>query len=427
MVGPVKLQFNYNPQDTVTTAPRRTFVDRVEVSPEGGVQTDTVKLNGALEPKDGEYVFDPRNTRRFTASCAFSSVANTVEGFQSFLDKPIKWAHGGQHLSVTGNAGSALNAFYSRDSGGVFFYAGKDPVTMESVYTGCSGEVTAHEAGHALLDSLRPGYLKTFGAEVAAFHEAFGDVMALFTTLREPDVAARVADAGSTNLASAFAEQLGMALNHTQGKDVTGGDWARNACNSFVYADPAGLPKEAPPDQLTSDPHNFARLWTGANYEVFQGLVAGRVASGMGLSEALQESATEGLKLYATLLQTTAPEGFFTFKDMAAAWVASAGDRAELVRDVMTRRGILTAGVASGVSREVTVQLDVGRFAGCECTALARDEASLQADLARLARDGRILWTEPNQRVSPQELSRYTGVVRWNEGKPVIERVTTLT
>ncbi len=425
MVTLVKLQFNYNPQDPVSMASRRTFVDRVEVSPEGGVQTDSVKLVGALEPKDGEYVFDPRNTRRYTAACAFSSVANTVEGFQSFLSEPIRWAHGGTHLNVTGNAGSALNAFYSRDSGGVFFYGAKDPVTQESVYTACSGEVTAHEAGHALLDSLRPGYLKTFGAEVAAFHEAFGDVMALFTTLRQPDVAARVADVGSTNLASAFAEQLGMAINHTQGKDVTGGDWARNACNNFVYADPATLPKEAPPDQLTADPHNFARLWTGANYEVFQGLVASRVAAGEELATALQGAATEGLQMYATLLQTTAPEGFFTFKDMASAWVASAGSRTDLVRDVMTRRGILTAGAGS-VSREVTVQLDTGRFAGCECTALARDEESLRADLARLDREGRLLWTEPNQRVSPLELANYTGVVRWVEGRPILERVTTV-
>jgi len=404
--------------------PTRTPVNRVETTPEGSVQTDTVRLAVPLEPKDGEYVFDPRNTRRFTAACAFSSVANTVETFQGYLDKPLRWAHGSSHLNVTPNAGVALNAIYSRDQGGVFFFTGKDPVTMESVYTACSGEVTAHEAGHAVLDALRPGYLKTFGLEVAAFHEAFGDVMALFTTLRNPDVAARVTDLGQTNLASAFAEQLGVALNHTAGKDTTGGDWARNACNTFTYVDPATLPGTAPPDQLANDPHNFARLWTGANYDVFRGLVAERVAAGEGFGQALRGAAEEGLQMYATLLQTTAPEGFFTFRDMAEAWIASAGPRAGLIRDVMTKRGILAA-PPSG-SREVTVQLGEGRFAGCEVTALARDEASLQADLERLAREGRILWTEPNQAVPLQDLARYTGVVRWSDGKPVIERVTTL-
>lgn len=405
-------------------APGRTPVNRVEVTPEGSVQTDTVRLAVPLEPKDGEYVFDPRNTRRFTAACAFSSVANTVETFQAFLDKPLQWAHGTSHLNVTPNAGVALNAIYSRDQGGVFFFTGKDPVTMDSVHTACSGEVTAHEAGHALLDALRPGYLKTFGLEVAAFHEAFGDVMALFTTLKNPEVAARVTDLARTNLASAFAEQLGMALNHTAGKDTTGGDWARNACNSFVYVDPATLPSTAPPDQLANDPHNFARLWTGANYDVLQGLVAERVAAGEGLSEALQGAADEGLQMYATLLQTTAPEGFFTFRDMAEAWIESAGPRAGLIREVMTKRGILAAPPTE--SREVTVQLGEGRFAGCEVSAHALDEASLRADVERLARQGRILWTEPNQRVSSLELANYTGVVRWAEGRPVIERVTSL-
>ena len=43
------------------------------------------------------------------------------------------------------------------------------------VYAAASGEVCAHQTGHALLDALRPRYFGCFAPEVTAYHEAVGD------------------------------------------------------------------------------------------------------------------------------------------------------------------------------------------------------------------------------------------------------------
>jgi Zn-dependent metalloprotease len=51
------------------------------------------------------------------------------------------------------------------------------------VLLGASTDVVAHEVGHGLLDSARPDS-STSILEVGAFHEAFGDCIAMLTALR---------------------------------------------------------------------------------------------------------------------------------------------------------------------------------------------------------------------------------------------------
>lgn len=69
-------------------------------------------------------------------------------------------------------------------------------------------DIVAHEAGHKLLFSLRPG-LGRDQATMAA-HEAFGDTVSLFTALRDPSVRANVLQRGAgPNLASVVGESLG--------------------------------------------------------------------------------------------------------------------------------------------------------------------------------------------------------------------------
>src|SRR5690606_11574372 len=78
---------------------------------------------------------------------------------------------------VSPETGEWPNAFYARQMKGIHFF------DVKGTSTGNSGEVVSHEAGHAILDAIRPNYLGGTGAETGAFHEAFGDVLAMLMTL----------------------------------------------------------------------------------------------------------------------------------------------------------------------------------------------------------------------------------------------------
>src|SRR5207249_3490269 len=85
-------------------------------------------------------------------------------------------------LGVVLDAGVDLNAYYDRREL-AFFH---DTVARTTVYTGESPDVLCHELGHAVLDALRPGLWDAMSVEVAAFHEACGDISALLAGLRLP-------------------------------------------------------------------------------------------------------------------------------------------------------------------------------------------------------------------------------------------------
>lgn len=452
-------EFSYNPQDAFVMPASSTVVRDVRVR-QGRVQTGNVKLEVSLPPENDRYVF-ATGDGRWTAANAFASVANTAATFESYLGQPIRWAFGGSQLGVTPNAGQDLNAYYSRQDGGLFFFQGSDPVTRRPVFSGNSGEITGHETGHAILDALRPGYLQTWSPDPGGFHESFGDVLALFTGLRDDAVVSRVleqtgGDLRKPNAAAALGEEMGRAINHAVGKNVTGGDWTRNAINQFKWQDPKSLPQQGGPDQLTPEAHNWSRLWTGAMYDVLRGIVAENLAAGQMPAEALKNAAGEGLQMYADLLRTTAPEGDFTYRDMANALIRSqnqnqGGKHADLLRKVMRERQILPAtqpfvqgqlqSPPTGSSK-LTIQLqgpEFGKFSGATVSTLlsgqnqalfqdTEERSRLEADLARLIQAGQIKWTEPNQSPSPKDLFNekgqpYLGVVRWTEGQPTIERL----
>ena len=56
----------------------------------------------------------------------------------------------------------------------------------KSTWSGASTDVVAHESGHALLDQSRPDLWDSSYPETNAFHEAFGDCMALLTAFADP-------------------------------------------------------------------------------------------------------------------------------------------------------------------------------------------------------------------------------------------------
>ena len=125
-----------------------------------------------------------------------------------------------------------------------------------------------HELGHALLDSFKPQLFDAASIEVAAFHESFGDMSAILSALQLPSVREGVlAETGGVlrraSRLSRLAEQLGWAIGQSVPSAVEP-DCLRNAVNTFFYRDPDTLPTTAPATSLSSEPHSFSRVFTGA-------------------------------------------------------------------------------------------------------------------------------------------------------------------
>ena len=107
------------------------------------------------------------------------------------LGRPIPWASGQGRLLVLPHAGYGENAFYDRKTGAIHFLY-FEGVSGEQVYTCLSHDIVTHELGHAVLDGLKPGYNELSSAETAAFHEFFGDALAITSSLTFRELLAEI-------------------------------------------------------------------------------------------------------------------------------------------------------------------------------------------------------------------------------------------
>jgi hypothetical protein len=167
-----------------------------------------------------------------------------------------------------------------------------------TVFTGESPDVVAHELGHAVLDAIRPQLWDAMSHEVAAVHEAFGDVSAILTALQLPSVRDHViAETGGlyrTSRLSRVAEQLGWAVRTRKPCSVDG-DSLRNAVNCFAYQPPSQLPMTGPSCVLTSEPYSYSRVFTAGFFETLVGMALTR--SRPPTADTLLEVATDAGRL----------------------------------------------------------------------------------------------------------------------------------
>ncbi|WNM32528.1 hypothetical protein RKE30_19955 [Streptomyces sp. Li-HN-5-11] len=178
----------------------------------------------------------------------------------------------GRSLTAHLNAGDDLNAFYDRR--GLWFF--RRTVAGVAVAACESPEVVEHETGHAVLDALRPQLFNAASAEAAALHEAFGDISALLSSLRLESLRIAVlaetrGDIEQSSRVSRMAEQLGWAIRQGH-PELVDRDCLRNMANSFFYRDPVLLPPIGPANTLSSEPHYFSRVFSGAFLKIVAGI-----------------------------------------------------------------------------------------------------------------------------------------------------------
>lgn len=156
------------------------------------VDLDDPKLliRGGLNPTE----CDPR----FHQQMVYAVAAETLQRFEVALGRRVHWRRAShevgadesadiRRLNLYPHAMVEPNAFYSPAAQGIlfgYFKAGATPDGLnlpgQTVYTCLSHDIIAHETTHAVIDGIRRYFTEPTNIDVAAFHEAFADLVALF-------------------------------------------------------------------------------------------------------------------------------------------------------------------------------------------------------------------------------------------------------
>ena len=211
----------------------------------------------------------PANTPGFRYWVAAEALARGINFWSGLMPAGTTWSTSNPMRVILVEATPDLNARYIRSSG-LHFY--KRDVASRTVYSGESPDVVCHELGHAVLDALRPQFFNAADAETSAFHESFGDMSAILCALQNENTRRTIITETQGHLnvnsrISRLAEQLGWAIRQISPGAVDR-DSLRNAANRFFYRRVDTLPPSAPANLLSSEPHSFSRVFTGAFLDV---------------------------------------------------------------------------------------------------------------------------------------------------------------
>ncbi len=150
----------------------------------------SILMRGGLNPSE----VDPR----FHQQMVYAVASETLERFQTALGRRVHWRRPvdatGHYIDDRPNrlylhphAMAQANAFYSPDAHAIlfgYFRANRDDVggnlPGQTVFTCLSHDIIAHETTHAIVDGIRGHLMEPTNIDVAAFHEAFADLAALF-------------------------------------------------------------------------------------------------------------------------------------------------------------------------------------------------------------------------------------------------------
>ncbi|WP_326573862.1 hypothetical protein OG250_01395 [Streptomyces sp. NBC_00487] len=283
----------------------------------------------------------------------------------------------GRVLSVHLDEGVDLNAFYDRRSL-KFFHQRVEGV---DVFSGGSPEIVRHELGHAVLDALRPQLWNAAMHEADALHEAFGDISALLTALQMESLRTAVLThtqgrIEQSSRMSRLAEQLGWALDKVA-PGAAEPDCLRNMSNRFFYRDPVELPPSGPANMLTSGPHSFSRVFSGAFLKIVAGIF--RQQDSQDQAALAEAGRIAGQLLVDAVVAAPVVAGYYA--QVAGHMIAAdqrrhSGRYGTSLRSAFTRHGILSLNAATSLTaQEIALQ----GAAMAEATPGGRDEDGLTA------------------------------------------------
>ncbi len=227
---------------------------------------------------------DPSTSdRRFACQMTYAVAMEVYARYMRALGRnpgfgPLPHADG--RLRIRPRAFREANAFYSREEGVVTFgwdragaFAGSAghvgaPTRTQpgsAVYLSLSRDVIAHEVSHALLDGLRPNFMRPTHPDVLALHEGFSDLIAIFLHFAQRDVVAAALDRSGGDVGedriAAIGRQFGYEL-------LDGRRPLRTAVHSAVLDD-APVPAPHRYDPALGE-HALGAVLVSAVFEAFR-------------------------------------------------------------------------------------------------------------------------------------------------------------
>lgn len=281
-------------------------------------------------------------------SVAFSVLNEVHRAASEWAGRNVPWGNGGQ-LEVFPHDFIGLNAYFApwdrslRMGISVF----RDGDALKTLETATSRDILAHEAGHAIHHALKPNEktaLTPSGQGFGQWGESFGDQMALWMSLRDPERARQLVeslprdaagklDLSQSNRLSRIGELFGRALGKGEAP-------LRDAVNDFAMGD------------KVDEVHEKSEVLTGAAYRVF-GAVFERLRSAMPEGPESAAADVKALRAAADVMGTLlvratehTPENFMSLHDVAKAYLTVdrecfGGAYGQLLRDEFLRRGLL--------------------------------------------------------------------------------------
>jgi hypothetical protein len=211
------------------------YIEVVDIDPASGCCYAPVDLNHphllathGMDPAEG--------VPQFHQQMVYTVAMATIERFENALGRTALWApnivRGAQtkssyvqRLRLYPHALREQNSFYSPPKKSLlfgYFTANReragDNLPGGIVFCCLSHDVIAHETTHALLDGVHRQYQYQTNDDIAAFHEAFADIVALFQHFTIPaalrkTIADSRGDLRKDGLLAQLAQQFGQASN----------------------------------------------------------------------------------------------------------------------------------------------------------------------------------------------------------------------
>lgn len=220
--------------------------------------------------------FDPSTTdRRFACQMTYAVAMETYARFQRALGRDPGFGPTGRsdrRLCIRPHAFRDANAYYDRDEGAVLFgwdeaheFAQGLSQPGGRIYLCLSRDVIAHEITHALLDGLRPNFLRPTHPDVPALHEAIADLVAIFLHFAQPDAVASAIERTQGTLEDDQLASLGREFGYGLGD-------GRNPLRTAIHS--ADLADGTIPPEFRYDPalqtHALGSVFVSAVFDAFR-------------------------------------------------------------------------------------------------------------------------------------------------------------
>lgn len=273
--------------EEVAPGPAGEYLEVIDIDPASDCYYEPVDLEarhvlsqGGLPPSEGN--------PQFHQQMVYAVIMKTIRHFEHALGRKIIWrerdfrdaSSAKQYvpkLRVHPHALRDANAYYDPDKVALLFgyFTAANQVQGANhpggtVFTCLSPDIVAHEATHAILDSIHKRFIENTNPDVSAFHEGFSDIVALlqrftFRELIEHQLQNTQGRLDRFSVLGELATQFGEALEGERGAlrgaigrvNKKSGKWEKLEPNPTDY-------------QTQVEPHDRGALLVATIFDAFQ-------------------------------------------------------------------------------------------------------------------------------------------------------------